>query len=102
MRPETPARCSGLDLPFTARRAAPSEAVVAACSAGDDVMLHQVASHPVRAKHPEHSVDAGVVRLRIAPRIRVSGPSGLGSIQPRYAVEQQSVVLGRETLALGE
>src|SRR6516162_8113264 len=92
---------SGLDLPFAARRAAPGEAVVAACSAGDDVMLYEVASHPARAKYSEHSVGARAVRLRIAPRIRVSGPSGLGCIQPRYAVEQQSVVLGRETLAPG-
>ena len=65
---------SGFDLPFAAPRKAPNEAVVAACSAGDDVMPHQVAGHAARKEHPKHGVDAGVVGLRVAPRVEVPDP----------------------------
>jgi ATP-dependent helicase YprA (DUF1998 family) len=46
---------SALDLPFSGRRAAPSEAVVArrwpSC---DNLMAHQVASHATRVEHPKY------------------------------------------------
>ena len=50
----------------------------------------------MRAEHPEYGGGTGGVRLRVAPRLGASGCGGLSRIQPRYAVEQQSVVVRRE------
>jgi len=66
------------------------------------VIAHEMAGHAPRVEHPEYSGGAGGIRLGIAPRLGAPGFGGLSCIQPRYAVEQQSVVLRREARTSAE
>jgi hypothetical protein len=62
-------------------------------------MAHQVANHATGAEHPEYLRSAGGFGLRIALHLRAPDLARLGRIQPRYALEQQLVVLRREARA---
>jgi len=56
-----------------------------------------VASHAARVEHLQYGGGAGSFGLRIAPGFGAPHPARLGRIQPRYALEQELAVLGRET-----
>jgi hypothetical protein len=87
---------SAFDLPFSGRRAAPGEAVVATRRlSGGDTIAHQVAFHSTRVKCLQYRGRAMAHRLRITLCIGASELARLSRIKPLHALEHQSVVLRR-------